>query len=329
MTSLDDAIDRYLLELTQFKSAASEMEELLTELCQSAGVIANVEVREKAPGSFVKKALTKEGYLADPWTKTTDKVGARVVVQTLSERRRICEVLRGSALTIIREEDKQESREPSELFYPGVHFQVVVPVTSLFTGEAIECEIQMRTKAEDLWSVPSHKILYKGVIAPSRQTERRMWRLSALIEVFDEEVERSMNEVMGAPAYVQATLLSIAEDCYFTVIPVPGVRDLSIEVLSELQEFLPDGDETSGYRKELEAFTNSNRDLLKEIYAKYGESSEFEANPKYWLFTQPESIIILERIANRPMLMREGARTSNVGYAMKPLFIAWGTPFDG
>ena len=328
MTVLEEALERYLHELPRFIAAADEMNSLLTALCQSAGVIAIVEVREKRPGSFVKKALSKEGYSDDPWTKTTDKVGARIVVQTLSERQRIREALRNSTLEVIREEDKGESRDASELFYPGIHFQVNVPTIALTTGDTIECEIQLRTKAEDLWSVPSHKLLYKGVISPSRRTERRIWRLSALIEVFDEEVERAVNDVIGAPNYAQATLLSIAEDSYFTVIPAPGDRDLSLEVLLALSAALPIADDVGRYREELESFTRDNRVRLKEIYSKYGEGSEFEANAKYWLFTQPESIVIFERIANQPMLTREVVQQSELGYAVEPLFRAWGTSYE-
>jgi ppGpp synthetase/RelA/SpoT-type nucleotidyltranferase len=103
MTALEEALDRYLAEMPRFIAAATEMDVLLTNLCQSVGVIANVEVREKKPGSFVKKVLLKEGYLDDPWKKTTDKVGARIIVQTLSERRRIRVALETSTLLIKRE----------------------------------------------------------------------------------------------------------------------------------------------------------------------------------------------------------------------------------
>jgi ppGpp synthetase/RelA/SpoT-type nucleotidyltranferase len=328
MSALEAALERYLLELPQFVAAADEMNSVLTALCQSVGVLAIVEVREKKPGSFVKKALSKEGYSDEPWTKTTDKVGARIVVQTLSERQRIREALRNSALEIISEEDKGEERHANELFYPGIHFQVKVPSATLSTGDEIECEIQLRTKAEDLWSVPSHKLLYKGVISPSRRTERRIWRLSALIEVFDEEVERAMNDVLGTPNYAQATLLSIAEDSYFTVVPVPGERDLSLDVLLALADALPIADDAETYRQLLESFTQENRARLKEIYSRYGEGSEFEANAKYWLFTQPESIILFERISNQPMLTREVVQQSELGYAVEPLFRAWGTSYE-
>jgi hypothetical protein len=137
-----------------------------------------------------------------------------------------------------------------------------------------------------------------------------------------------MNDVKSAPNFLQAALLATAEDNYFTVVPIPGDRDLSLEVLLELETALPRVDDLETYRDQLETFTDEHRVRLKEIYSKYGEGSEFEANAKYWLFTQPESVVIFERIANQPMLTRDVVVQTNLGYAVEPLFRAWGISYE-
>jgi ppGpp synthetase/RelA/SpoT-type nucleotidyltranferase len=46
--------------------------------------------------------------------------------------------------------NKSAEGDVGELFYPGVHVQVVVDGAATADGEPIECEIQLRTKAQDL-----------------------------------------------------------------------------------------------------------------------------------------------------------------------------------
>jgi putative GTP pyrophosphokinase len=170
-----------------------------------------------------------------PWGKTTDKVGARVIVETKGDVARAVEAIRASDLEISgRIDDKRLSDEPTALVYPGTHFQVRVPALTEKDGSPIECEVQVRTKAEDLWSVPSHKLTYRAPVEVSRLTQRRMWRLSVLVEMFDEEVETAMAEVASLPGYKSARLLDIAESVYLTFVVEREDRELSIDVITAL-----------------------------------------------------------------------------------------------
>lgn len=327
MDDLQTSFNRYRAEAEKLRSAAESISELLKGISQSAGVLSTVDARAKDVSSFVKKAMTKPGYRDDAWNKTTDKVGARVITDTLSDRERVLNAILDSNVSILKVENKRDLAKPSELFYPGVHLQVVIPDFVFSNGDQIECEVQLRTKAEDLWSVPSHKLIYKGVVTPAKETVRRVWRLSALTEIFDEEVERAMNEVLAFPEYDQAHLLSIAESFYLIFVPSLGDRDLSLEVLLEISGVFPQRAQFDHFREQITDFVKTHSARITSIYKQYGETSEFASISKYWLFTQPESILIFEAIENRPMLMRDVAVVSNFEYAFEPLFEVWGVPF--
>src|SRR5205807_1493143 len=75
------ARERYVADYHHFEVAAAQMEGLLQRVCSDAGVRAEVNARAKTISSFVKKMHVRE--YEDPWKETTDKVGARVIVETL------------------------------------------------------------------------------------------------------------------------------------------------------------------------------------------------------------------------------------------------------
>lgn len=313
-----------MAEHDRFAAAAEAMQARLDAFVREQGIRAAVEVRAKTVASFVKKVHTRS--YEDPWVETTDKVGARVIVKTLDDLGRLRAALEStSEFELLRIEDRSELANEDRLFYPGVHAQVVVPAATTSDGERIECEVQLRTKAQDLWSVPSHELLYKGVIEPSKATRRRVLRLSVLTEMFDEEVRLAMHEVASDARYELALLLREAEALYLTFVAEPGEDDLSLEVLSTVAEALP-AEDRSGYPTTLRTFVDAHRAKLAEVFETYGVRSPFGAEYPYWLFSQPEAIIVLERIDRAPQALAEAVSSSEIRDAVRSLYAAWGSP---
>jgi ppGpp synthetase/RelA/SpoT-type nucleotidyltranferase len=325
MNANDAARDRYVRESEWFRSASRAMEQSLDDLLRSMGVRAHVEVREKTVGSFVKKIHLRK--YTDPWAEVTDKLGGRVIVKTLDDLHRVCEVLLSEPppFTVLWHEDKREEAKVDELYYPGVHVQVLVPGVTTSDGEPIECEIQVRTKAQDLWSVPSHELVYKGVIEPSRQTKRRILRLSVLTEMFDEEVRLAMREVATDPRYELALLLRSAESSYLTFVAEPGDDELSLEVLSIVVASVP-AELRGTYADVLRQFVETQRVKLVDLFSTYGVYSDFASQYAYWLFSQPESLVVLERIEAAPQALAEAVSGSEIEDVVRHLFAAWGAP---
>lgn len=317
--------ERYRNEYPIFVAAADQMKIELSTLARRHGLRVAVDARAKDVSSFAKKLRTK-GY-AHPWEQVTDKVGARAIVESLSDLERMVEAVRTSSLDVKSVEDKSETASPNELYYPGVHIQVGVPRARDGQGGPIECEVQVRTKAQDLWSVPSHKLTYKGVVDPSRQTVRRIMRLSALVELFDEEVTQAMEEVESMPAYASARLLRLAESKFLTFVGEPGDDDLSLESLSVVAEAIT-APELPHYDEAIESFATENYDRLRELYDQYGPGGTAADEWDNWLMSQPESLIVFERIANRKRLLKSVVEGTEVESAVRFLYDLWGIPFD-
>lgn len=323
MNANDLARQKYIDEYPRFEAAARSMEELLVQLCRAVGIRAVVEVRHKSIGSFVKKIHIKK--YTEPWTEITDKVGGRIVVGTLADLERTRALFEGAgcSLNVLSLVDKSRENDEDRLSYAGIHIQTVVPGAHTSDGERIECEIQLRTKAQDLWSVPSHELLYKGAIEPSKHTRRRVLRLSVLTELFDEEVRQAMNEIAADPRYAPGVLLRTLEARYLGFVGDPGEDELSMEVLGVLQSSLSEVGETA-YAPALDEFIEGHRDKIADIYETYGVYSDFSADHEYILFSQPESLLIFERVSSAPLRLALLVEGTDLQSPVRHMFAAWG-----
>ncbi|SDO66893.1 ppGpp synthetase catalytic domain-containing protein (RelA/SpoT-type nucleotidyltranferase) [Nakamurella panacisegetis] len=322
-TTKDAARERYIAEHDSFVEAAESMRVILQSVCQAARCPkAQINVRAKAVGSFVKK-LRKYGD--DCWEKMTDKVGAQIVPKTLREVNALRLLLETGSHGLVHRYtiDKAADEDPRTLYYSGVHIQVLVPVITTSDGEAIECEIQLRSAALDLWASLEHGLIYKPIVAPSRQVARKMARLSVLVEMFDEEVDMAMTEIESDPRYADALLLRTAETYYHTFVSEPGDETLSLDVLHAIRGAFVVG-ELDEYATTLADFVEDSRTHIAEIYDQFGIGTTYSEQFSYFLFTQPESIIVLERVANRPMLLASAVRGSELANAVDRLATAWG-----
>jgi|GEM_PF-1589595 ppGpp synthetase/RelA/SpoT-type nucleotidyltranferase len=325
--SVEVARQRYLAELPRFESAALVAKEYLDAIARLAGVHATTEARAKEPASFIKKLHLKK-YL-DPWLEVTDKVGARLIVDTLHDLRRVRSIFQDASqcpLRVLSLEDKSDDAAEWLLFYPGIHVQIEIPECFTSDGEQIQCEVQLRTKAQDLWSVPSHKLVYKPLLDPSSETKRRVMRLSVLVEIFDQEVNEAMNEVAQLPGYAEARLLALAEQHYFSFVGEPGEVDLSIDTLRLIRPVIEHA-QFDDYEDALRQFVGVNRNKLSQAYQTYGPYSAFAAEFAYWMMSQPESMIVFHLADARPMLLANAVEGTDIERAVRELYAIWGTAF--
>lgn len=321
----DEARQRFVDEHQTFKDAAVALRGYLDNLCRTLRVPAAVEAREKSIGSFVKKIYLNK--YTRPWEEITDKVGARIIVGTLQDVRKLRDALESDAAAELAARDivdKSEEAAEDKLHYPGVHAQVTVPGVLTADGHQIEAELQLRTKGQDLWAVVSHKLDYKGAITPTKQTRRRILRLSVLPEMFDEEVGNAMNELAADPAYVNARYLQLAEAEYLRFVGEPGNDLLSLEVIETILPALAHGQDSDGYAHDLTAFVNHHIDKLQDIYTRYGIFTEWAQQPAYWLFSQPESTIVFHLIETRPVALANTVRGTELETVTDRLYAAWG-----
>lgn len=320
----DAARLRYIAEYATFQRAAELLKEQLTNALRSHGIpYANITVRAKEISSFVKK-LRK--YDDDCWEKTTDKVGAQLVVHTLEAVQQLYEVLKAGieGLEYVGETDKSPSnRDPKVFGYSGLHVQMRFLDITAGGDEPIECEIQLRTQAQDAWAHVEHGLIYKPVIEPSPTIARKIERLSVLVEIFDEEVDSVIAELRQDPHYDSALLLHEAERWFLTFVTEPGERELSLEVIDQIKSSIS-ADQRGAYARTLATFVAKNRTQIANALHDYGVGSSTEGDFNYVLFTQPESLILWERIENARLALTGSVRGTEIAPAVAALADVWG-----
>lgn len=324
MATAPEAIARYRSEYEVFERAAVATRVALETVCRRAGVLAHIEVRPKSLSSFVKKTRIKRDRYTDFWGEMSDKVGGRVILATPTDSGRALEALLAANdlfASIGALDDKSADVGPEEFTYPGKHVPVWLLDPVLSDGERIECEIQVRTQAEDLWAVPEHKLVYKRADTPWI-VKRRLFRLRTLVELIDEELDRAVAEAANDADEAVARLLQIAEREYYRFVGEAGEDELSMQVIESLVPALPS--DFAVYEASLHAFVDEQEDKLTQLYQEYGIGSEFEALPEYFLCSQPESVLILEAAQNRPSLLKVRAESGGFLNAIQPLVEAWG-----
>lgn len=292
----DEAFQRFKQEHPRIESALRATEAHLQYATARRGVTCEVTSRVKEASSF-KNKIYRKGY-NDPWKEITDKAGVRVIVPHRGLLTPALDVVKECLDVVEVQDDRQTPGDEDRLRYPRLHVQAaMVGGEQDPDGTPYQCEIQLRTEAVDLWSRMSHKLLYKPGISPPPDVRRSLYRLIALVELFDLEVERGVEAMAQHPELARSNdLLNTAEQVYRTFTDHPYSTDLSHEVIDTLARTI---DDTTAYSEQLTQFAERFRERLERAYAEYGPTSVlFLKHGRYLLASQPESLIIFERLSH-------------------------------
>ncbi|MFF7300606.1 hypothetical protein [Streptomyces sp. NPDC008265] len=294
--TVEEAFQRYQQEHPRIEAAANATKTHLDNRAARKGITCQVSARAKELSSFNTKVYRK-GY-TDPWTQITDKAGVRLVVPHRGLLGPALELVKES-LDVIEVQDYRDNHDDEyRLSYPRLHVQAVMfGAEKDPDGVPYQCEIQLRTEAVDLWSRMSHRLLYKPGVTPPPDVSRSLYRLIALVELYDLEVERGVEAMAQHPELVRSNLLlDMTEQVYRTLTDHPYSRDLSQDVLDVLAQTIDDADT---YGERLADFVEGHRKRIQRAYADYGPTSDhFLKHGRYMLASQPESLIIFERLTN-------------------------------
>lgn len=293
MSVISDARARFIAERPTFVELAKQVADAVSKRARSAGIACSVSGRAKEVSSFVGKSLRK-GYV-DPWAQITDKVGVRVTLDDPGDIGRVVDLLKNDYEVIEYQDKTRTLWGADKIGYGGVHLQIVIRDEGIVIGE---CEIQVRSAAQNLWSEMSHRLLYKPGVEPDEGTKRALIRLAALMEIFDEEVARRVNQMTAAPGYQIEELINLAEGEFYRFSDSTYDRPLSRYVISEIGPTLPT-ENAHQYVTQLRAFVADNEEKLAGIFRRYADVDTAV------LLHQPESMIIFERIASDPFTLRE------------------------
>ncbi|MFJ3421824.1 hypothetical protein ACIPN8_36395 [Streptomyces sp. NPDC086082] len=298
--TVNEAFHRYVAEEPRIEEAARCTADHIRRRAARARFDCVVAQRTKGVGRYVAK-IHRKGY-TDPWNDVTDKVGVRMTVRHPE--------LYDPALSLVKEafdvsdDVVQDYRlmlpgREERFEYPRLHVQV--PALGGFTdpdGQPYECEIQIRTPIVDVWADDYHRLAYKppGDLQIPSDVSRPLYRALALVELYEAEIGRVMEALERHPEFTRGNkLLAGTERIYRTFAHHSFDRELSHEVIEVLQRAIPD--DINDYNYQLTEFAEARRGELARAYVQFGPTSDhFLEDGRFILASQPESLIIFERL---------------------------------
>jgi ppGpp synthetase/RelA/SpoT-type nucleotidyltranferase len=289
------AVARFVRERPKYSDAAESVGRELQMLADGAQIRARLSSRAKDVRSFHKKILEKD--YRDPWSDVTDKAGVRLILEEARDVDRLAELVTSTlGDRLLRVEDRRSQKNPEQLGYSGVHLQIV----SNGGSDGLEVEVQLRTGAQDLWSVVSHRLLYKPAVELPAAAKHAAYRLVTLVELFDEEVARlsALSEELGQPKAVERQLLDAAEGFYLELAHSPSSRPIGERLLEAIRPAYGE-EEWPAAVDLLRAFVDAEKPRLRRLYSEYGPHGPLGYLPDYLLFGQAESLLLLERLERR------------------------------
>ena len=307
--ALEQALVRFSEERLTYKRVAEAVAAELQETCDKASLPCRVSGREKDVRSYHTKVITK-GY-ADPWADVTDKAGARVILESAGDVDRACEVLQAAlGSRVLRLEDKRNVSSPDRLGYSGVHLQIRAELD----GEFYECEVQLRTAAQDLWATMSHKALYKPYVELSPDIQHAAYRLVAIVELFDEELQRISTHMRSEEDDLASRIIPIVEGSFLALAHAPSNRQLGKQILDAIAPAF-EAHEVDNYAEILAAYVAAEGEGLANVYREYGPHSAVAYLPDYLLFSQAESLAVIERLSSRKHALADAWRRSGLPWS--------------
>lgn len=283
----------YLSRQTQYNEFKELVHQRLEIAVKETGISCEIESRVKAVDSFMKKALKKK--YQSPLSDIKDQIGLRVITTYKSDLDKIDEIICGK-FKICKREDKLHSLEYNQLGYLGIHFEVSLLEMrnqSKSWYDEVVCEIQLHTRAQSLWSSISHQLVYKPTSPLPIDIQRSIYRLVALIEIFDKEVSNAQDIFLSQSNFPEAKLLHSLEKYFRSFSSRRFDTDFSIQNLSNLKNLLKE-EEIDDFGNLIEAFVERHKQKLSDIFNNYSEDKR-DSFGMLILF-QPESLLIFERL---------------------------------
>ncbi len=207
----------------------------------------------------------------------------------------ICE----QVLLLTDPDDKRDVLGSERIGYLGLHCAAQIRPGALDESDSdltgLRAELQVHTKAESAWATAAHDSLYKAVVDIPAPVSRRLYRLAALAEIFDDQVERFLVELHELPDFaVLDAIVPALERLLLGFTTRVGDRGLSALLVPRLAD-LYNEEAPRIVPERIAPFVESNEEQIHELYRRH----EGDARANLLLY-QPEALMLLERMEVDP-----------------------------
>jgi putative GTP pyrophosphokinase len=196
-----------------YEAFTSKVILLMTEILDVKKLNATIEGRTKTIESFSEK-LRRVGKSYESATDITDISAIRVIVKTKSDLELLSSILESEFdIDPDHSVDKSSLLDSNEFGYLSEHYVATISTERSKMLEwkrfsKFNIEIQARTILQHAWASVSHSIDYKSEVDIPKVLRRRFFRLSALFELADEELDSIAKDSLSLYKSYESKIIS-------------------------------------------------------------------------------------------------------------------------
>ncbi len=197
----DQFIEEYRANRHRYERLAGKVAELIRELLDQQTIKAEIEHRTKTVESFAEKIVRPGKSYNSPLEQVTDLAGIRLILNSLSDVDKAAELVQGQfRINSPQSLNKLDALDPDRFGYLSQHYIAKINSARAALPEwrelgELQVEIQIRTTMQHAWAVIQHAFDYKSNVDVPKKLRRRLFRVSALLELADEELDVFAKEV--------------------------------------------------------------------------------------------------------------------------------------
>ncbi len=258
-------------------------------------ILTEVSSRTKDLCSTVKKIKKKSAQKEYSYAHLKDRLGVRIICTFESELNIVDGIINANFI-VHSSEFKKIGADYQTLNYQSNHYDVSInPNNPKFSKIAnykdYIFEIQVRTLNQHAWANASHKLTYKRDDELPDDLQRKLYRLLALYELADQEIQ-NIKDYISNEENVFMHILSKIEGKFYKYAKVDYDREITLDSLMFLEGIFP-GDNITALKNEIENFIAYNEEKIEAIFEE--NRLRFHEIPA---LTQPEIFIIWYALEN-------------------------------
>ena len=194
--SQKEIVIQYTKLYPEYDKLGQELKSFVETILNEAGIeFISITQRAKDIDSFQSKIIRKN--YKNPLFDIKDLCAIRIICSFPKDVKKIERVLKKN-FKISGSKDHEENISPYKFWYRSHHFEIKLNNKQISKKKYkllkyFVAEVQVRTVFMDAWATMEHKINYKHEWNTSHDTKRKLSRLSALLELADEQLEELAN----------------------------------------------------------------------------------------------------------------------------------------
>ena len=299
--------ERWQSEQALYEELGMEVSDALSLMLKEKGILAKVTYRVKETDSLIKK-ISRKGT---DYEAIHDKAGVRIIAY-FKEQLRTIDALIGETFQseIKKREDMSEKLGDDVFGYQAIHYDFC----KIINEDEYFCEIQLRTTCQDNWSELSHALAYKTEIDIPVHIRREINALSAVFELADNQFQLIQTLIDDLPDTNPVRVLNYLEKFFYSKIGDSYDKELSGYLLKRIDTLYSDNP-----IQILQNFLENNEEKILSIIKNYRDN---------FFFTQPEIVLIMERIQNSKYAFKDYWETLYQIDELEAIANAWGTSLE-